>query len=81
MRWIDFPCTTHLPAAAGQFRGESLNAQVKELGDGAWHLELSKVMYATHGGIGDFEEAFEQLVTPYGGEVEGWGVKQERPIA
>ena len=76
-----FPDEAGARRAAGQFRGESLNAQVKELGDGAWHLELSKVMYATHGGIGDFEEAFEQLVTPYGGEVEGWGVKQERPIA
>ena len=49
--------------------------------DGAWHLELSKVMYATYGGIGDFEEWFEQLVSPYGGEVEGWGVKHERLCA
>lgn len=62
-----FPDEAGARRAAGQFRGESLNAQVKELGDGAWHLELSKVMYATYGGIGDFEEAFEQLVTPYGG--------------
>ena len=76
-----FPDEAGARRAAGQFRGESLNAQVKELGDGAWHLELSKVMYATYGGIGDFEEAFEQFVTPYGGEVEGWGVKHERPIA
>ncbi|MGY4523523.1 ribonuclease E inhibitor RraB [Pseudomonas sp. UBA4617] len=76
-----FPDEDGARRAAGQFRGESLNAQVKERGDGAWHLELSKVMYATYGGIGDFEETFEQLVTPYGGEVEGWGVKQERVIA
>jgi len=76
-----FPDEAGARRAAGQFRGESLNAQVKELGDGAWHLELSKVMYATYCGIGDFEEAFEQLVTPYGGEVEGWGVKHERLTA
>ncbi|WHL26229.1 ribonuclease E inhibitor RraB [Pseudomonas juntendi] len=67
-----FPDEAGARRAARQFRGESLNAQVKE-GDGGWHLELSKVMYATYCGIGDFEEAFEQLVTPYGGEVEGWG--------
>ncbi|HEN8713618.1 MULTISPECIES: ribonuclease E inhibitor RraB [Pseudomonas] len=76
-----FPDEAGARRAAGQFRGESLNAQVRERGDGVWHLELSKIMYATYGGIGDFEEAFEQVVSPYGGEVEGWGVKQERPIA
>ncbi|MFJ3076060.1 MULTISPECIES: ribonuclease E inhibitor RraB [Pseudomonas] len=76
-----FPDEANARRAAGQFRGESLNAQVHERDDGAWHLELSKVMYATYGGIGDFEERFEQVVSPYGGEVEGWGVKHERPIA
>ncbi|MEJ5906443.1 ribonuclease E inhibitor RraB [Pseudomonas kermanshahensis] len=76
-----FPDEAGARRAAGQFRGESLNAQVRERKDGAWHLELSKVMYATYGGIGDFEETFEQLVSPYGGEVEGWGVKQERLCA
>jgi len=76
-----FPDEAGARRAAGQFRGESLNAQVRERDDGVWHLELSKIMYATYGGIGDFEEAFEQVVSPYGGEVEGWGVKQERPRA
>ena len=77
---FDFTQIHPIEFYARQFRGESLNAQVKE-GDGGWHLELSKVMYATYCGIGDFEEAFEQLVTPYGGEVEGWGVKHERLTA
>ncbi|MBF8731348.1 MULTISPECIES: ribonuclease E inhibitor RraB [Pseudomonas] len=76
-----FPDEAGARRAAGQFRGESLNAQVRELDDGAWHLELSKIMYATYRGIGAFEEAFEQVVSPLGGEVEGWGVKQERPVA
>lgn len=38
-------------------------------------------MYATYRGIGAFEEAFEAVISPLGGEVEGWGVKQERLIA
>lgn len=76
-----FPDEAAARRAAVQFRGESFSAQVSERDDGAWHLELSKVMYATHGGIGAFEQAFERLVSPHGGEVEGWGVKQERPIA
>ena len=76
-----FPDEAGARRAAGQFRGESLNAQVREMKDGAWYLELSKVMYATYGGIGDFEDTFEQLVSPYGGEVEGWGVKHERLCA
>lgn len=76
-----FPDEERARRAAGHFRGESLNAQVSVRDDGAWYLELSKVMYATHGGIGAFEQAFERVVSPYGGEVEGWGVKQERPIA
>ncbi|HAB03055.1 MAG TPA: ribonuclease E inhibitor RraB [Pseudomonas sp.] len=76
-----FPDEAAARRAAGEFVGESLNAQVHEMDDGAWHLELSKVMFATYGGIGDFEEAFEQVVSPHGGEVEGWGVKQERMMA
>ncbi|EKT4466229.1 ribonuclease E inhibitor RraB [Pseudomonas putida] len=76
-----FPDEAGARRAARQFRGESVSAQVCELDDGAWHLELSKVMYATYRGIGAFEETFEQLVSPFGGEVEGWGVKQERPVA
>jgi hypothetical protein len=38
-------------------------------------------MYATYRGIGAFEEAFEGVVVPLGGEVEGWGVKHERQTA
>ena len=63
--------------AARQFRGESLNAQIIRRGEGDWHLQVSKVMYATYGGIGDFEQDFEAVVVPLGGIIEGWGVKQE----
>lgn len=45
--------------------------------DGAWALELSKVMYATYDDIGDFEQGFSAVVEPLGGIIEGWGVKQE----
>ncbi|MBD1550603.1 ribonuclease E inhibitor RraB [Pseudomonas typographi] len=71
-----FPDEGGARAAAGQFRGESLNAQVSERDDGAWHLELSKLMYATHTGIDEFEHDFASVVRPLGGEFEGWGVKQ-----
>ncbi|WP_442113061.1 ribonuclease E inhibitor RraB [Pseudomonas sp. NUPR-001] len=76
-----FPDEARARRAAGQFRGESLSAQVHERDDGAWNLELSKVMYATYGGIGEFEQDFEAVIAPLGGEIEGWGVKQERPLA
>ncbi len=63
--------------AATRFRGESLNAQVLPLEDGAWHLQVSKVMFATHHGIEDFEQDLEAVVEPLGGELDGWGVTQE----
>ena len=72
-----FPDEERARRAAGKFCGESLNAQINVRDDGAWHLELSKVMYATYGGIGDFEQDFEAVVVPLGGIIEGWGVKQE----
>jgi hypothetical protein len=72
-----FPDEERARQAAGQFRGESLNAQVSVRDDGAWHLQLSKVMYATYGGIDDFEQDFQTVITPLDGEVEGWGVTQE----
>ncbi|MFF7709526.1 ribonuclease E inhibitor RraB [Pseudomonas sp. NPDC007930] len=71
-----FPDERRARAAAGKFRGESLNAQVCERDDGAWHLELSKLMYATHTGIDEFERDFALRVRPLDGEFEGWGVKQ-----
>ncbi|MOA68517.1 hypothetical protein D3C78_1961760 [compost metagenome] len=49
--------------------------------DGAWHLLVSKVMYATHAGIGDFEQDLESLVVPLGGVLDGWGVTQEVRIS
>ncbi|EIK95572.1 Superfamily II DNA/RNA helicase, SNF2 family protein [Pseudomonas sp. M47T1] len=70
-----FPDEECARTAAGKFQGESLNAQVSERDDGAWYLELSKVMYATYGGIGEFEQGFEAVIEPLGGEMEGWGVK------
>ena len=79
--YATFPDEAGARQAAGQFRGESLNAQVCEMDDGAWHLQLSKVMFATYTGIGAFEQAFEAVIEPLGGEVEGWGVKQERILA
>lgn len=75
-----FPDEERARRAAGKFRGESLCAQVHESDDG-WQLELSKIMYATYGGIGEFEQDFEAVVVPLGGEAQGWGVKQERAVA
>jgi len=54
-----------------------LHAQISARDDGAWSLELSRVMYATYDDIGDFEQDFEAVVEPLGGVIEGWGVKQE----
>ena len=62
--------------AAGQFRGEWLNAQVCRR-DGAWHLQVSKVMYATRDGIDDVEHDLQAVVGPLGGILDGWGVTQE----
>lgn len=72
-----FPDEDRARMAARNFRGESLNAQVSPRDDGAWHLQVSKVMYATHAGIGDFEHDLEELVVPLGGVLDGWGVTQE----
>ncbi len=72
-----FPDEERARRAAGHFRGESLNAQISARDDGAWSLELSRVMYATYDDIGDFEQDFEAVVEPLGGVIEGWGVKQE----
>lgn len=65
--------------AARQFRGEWLNAQIQRRREGDWHLQVSKVMYATRDGIGDFEQDLEAVVTPLGGVLDGWGVTQELP--
>ena len=72
-----FPDEARAREAARQFRGESLNAQVSVGADGAWHLQVSKVMYATHAGIDDFEHVLQVLVAPLGGVLDGWGVTQE----
>ena len=73
-----FPDEERARRAAGHFhRGESLDAQVSVRDDGAWALELCKVVYATYDDIGDFEQGFEAVVEPLGGIIEGWGVKQE----
>ncbi|MFW9082368.1 ribonuclease E inhibitor RraB [Pseudomonas sp. P2757] len=72
-----FPDEESARTAADQFCGESINAQISARDDGAWCLELSKVMYATYGGIGDFEQYLGAVVEPLGGIIEGWGVKQE----
>ncbi|RJG13449.1 ribonuclease E inhibitor RraB [Pseudomonas cavernicola] len=72
-----FPDEERARMAAKNFRSESLNAQVTARDDGAWHLLISKVMYATYDGIGDFEQDLELLVAPLGGVLDGWGVTQE----
>ncbi|AXA67642.1 MULTISPECIES: ribonuclease E inhibitor RraB [Pseudomonas] len=63
--------------AADQFHGESLNAQVMLHEEGGWHLQVSKVMFATHATINDFESDLEAVVAPLGGQLDGWGVTQE----
>jgi hypothetical protein len=72
-----FPDEDRARQAAEKFRGESVNAQINAREDGAWHLELSKLMYATYDGIGDFEQDLQSAIFGLDGEVEGWGVKQE----
>ncbi|MFV0455890.1 MAG: ribonuclease E inhibitor RraB [Pseudomonas sp.] len=72
-----FPGREQACEAASNFRGECINAQVSPRDDGAWDLQVSKVMYATYDGIGDFEQDLENLVEPLGGVVDGWGVTQE----
>ncbi|HEY8330223.1 hypothetical protein D3C81_1379760 [compost metagenome] len=71
-----FPDEERARQAARSFRGESLKAEVTQR-DGDWHLQVSKVMYATHAGIDDFEHDLEVLVGPLGGVLDGWGVTQE----
>ncbi|HEX8587161.1 ribonuclease E inhibitor RraB [Pseudomonas sp. NPDC078416] len=75
--YATFPDEDRARQAAEKFRGESVNVQLNALEDGAWHLELSKLMYATYDGIGDFEQDFQTAIFGLDGEVEGWGVKQE----
>jgi hypothetical protein len=72
-----FPDEERARQAAEKFRGESINVQINAREDGAWHLQLSKVMYATYDGIGDFEQNFQTAISELDGEVEGWGVKHE----
>ena len=72
-----FPDEERARMAARNFRGESLNAQIFAREDGIWHLQISKVMYATHAGIGAFEHDLESIVVPLGGKMDGWGVTQE----
>ena len=72
-----FPDEERARLVAQRFRGESLNTQINQRGEGVWHLQVSKVMYASHAGIDDFEQGLETLVVPLGGRLEGWGVLQE----
>ena len=72
-----FPDEERARMATRKFRGESLHALVTERDDGVWHLQVSKVMFATYHGIGDFEHDLESVVAPLGGKLDGWGVPQE----
>jgi len=72
-----FPEQDRAQIAAQNFRGETINTQVSPREDGSWNLQISKVMYATFDGIGDFEQDLEHLVEPLGGVLDGWGVTQE----
>ena len=62
-----FPSEREARQAAGQFRGESLRAQVVARDDGSWNLQV----------IGAFEHDLEEVVVPLGGVLDGWGVTQE----
>ena len=62
---------------ARQFSGESTNVTLLEGQDGAWTLQLSKVMVATQRGIGDVEEDLQARIEPLGGVTDGWGVEQQ----
>ena len=55
--------------------------EVSARSDGSWNLQVSKVMFATRAGIGDFEQGLEDLVEPLGGVLDGWGVTQELAAA
>lgn len=81
--YATFPDEDRARKAAGNFRGESLNAQVSVDDEGTWHLQVSKVMHATYDGIGHFEHDLESLVLPLGGVLDGWGVSHQvkRPTA
>ncbi|MGY4535058.1 hypothetical protein ACVW0Y_004211 [Pseudomonas sp. TE3786] len=72
-----FPDEERAREVAKKFRSEVLNAQVSVRDDGAWHVLISKVMYATYDGIGAFEHDLESMVAPLGGVLDGWGVTQE----
>ncbi|AJE21713.1 ribonuclease E inhibitor RraB [Azotobacter chroococcum] len=72
-----FPDEERARMAARNFRGESLRTEVSARDDGAWHLQVSKVMYATYSGIDNFEHDLESVVLPLGGVLDGWGVTQE----
>ncbi len=72
-----FPDETGARQATQFFSGESLHVLLTEREDGAWYLQVSKVMYATYEGIGDFEQNLEAIVGPLGGTLDGWGVTQE----
>jgi len=67
-----FPERDRAQTAAENFRGETINTQVFPREDGSWNLQVSKVMYATFDGIGDFEQDLEDLVEPLGGVLDGW---------
>lgn len=64
-------------AVARQFCGESVNVTLIEGQDGAWTLQVSKVMVATQRGIGAFEEYLQTRVELLGGVTDGWGVEQQ----
>jgi hypothetical protein len=72
-----FPDAAAASQAARCFRGESMHVSLSEREDGAWNLQVSKIMYATYAGIDDFEQNLGSVVEPLGGVLDGWGVTQE----
>ena len=72
-----FPDQQRALAAKSSFQGESLHAQISERDDGVWHLQVSKVMFATSDGIDNFEQDLQSVVLPLGGKLDGWGITQE----
>ena len=78
--YVMFPDEQRARQAATRFRGESINTQISTRKDG-WQLQVSKVMHATHIGIGRLEYDLESVVVPLGGVMDGWGVTQEPEVA
>lgn len=76
-----FRCEDTARGLTQRFTGEFSHAWVDGRDDGSWELQVSRVMYATPEDIQGFEQRLGTLVEPLGGEMDGWGVSLEVPVA